>query len=113
MKTTYACIAIDYEQIYTICPNVGCKDYIHIYNNTKHDTKNRNLFRKSKCKCDMEKQIKIRVDETTPRISMTYYRNKSITTSRRRFKKQKQIYHPSQTDGIIKKRTGNFTVKFN
>jgi len=109
----YHALAIDYEKIYTICPNTTCKDYIHIYENYKNNINDQNLLRKSKCKCDLETQIKIRIDETTPRISMTYYRNKSITTSRRRFKKQKQIYSPEETDGAIKKRKGNFKVTFN
>jgi len=110
---TYHALAIDYENIYTICPNTTCKDYIHIYENYKNNIKNQNLLRRSNCKCDLEKQIKIRIDDTTPRISMTYYRNKSITTSRRRFKKQKKKYSPQETEGTIKKRTGDFTIKFN
>ena len=82
-------IAIDYYHIYTLCCNDKCPDHIHKYGS------NRNLSDRIEYRCchcpDDNTQIKIRIDETTKRCKLNYYtKNKSITLSKRDFKRQKK-----------------------
>ena len=111
---TYQIISIDYNNLYCLCCNSNCKEHIHIYPNKYKTTVDHYLRVKSLCKCDLNKHIDLRVDETTYRISLTYYDNRSITFSKRKFKNQKKIHEPNEVKaGSIKKRYGHFIVKFN
>ena len=111
-KKIYQAIAIDYNSIFVICPNKACKQHIHIYPSNLN-IENRNQIFKSICKPDHNADCCIRIDDTTSRITLTYYSNKSITMSRRKFNLQSQLYEPHKVaTGNIKKRHGNFIVKF-
>jgi len=107
----YQAIAIDYNSIFVICPN-KCKEHIHIYPSNLN-IENRNEIVNSVCKCDNGEKSCIRIDDTTSRITLTYYSNKSITMSRRKFNMQSQLYEPTKVPiGKIKKRYGSFIVEF-
>jgi hypothetical protein len=114
MQTTklYQAIAIDYHFFYVICPNQSCREHIHKYDSDLN-IENRNEIVKSICKMDHEKNVCIRVDETTSRTTLTYYPNKSITISKRKFMAQQRQYEPDKVEeGKIKVRNGNFIIKF-
>tara|TARA_R100001463_G_C3509900_1_gene219867 strand:- start:492 stop:839 length:348 start_codon:yes stop_codon:yes gene_type:complete len=115
MQTTklYQAIACDYHFFYVICPNQSCREHIHKYDSNLN-IKNRNEIVKSICKMDHEKNVCVRIDETTSRVTLTYYPNKSITISKRKFMSQQREYEPDFVpEGKIKVRTGNFVIKFN
>ena len=108
----YQAIAIDYHFIYIICPNKECKEHIHKYNSNLN-IEDRNEILKSVCKVDYNKDVCIRVDQTTSRITLTYYPNKSITISKRKFMAQQREYEPDKVSkGKMKLRKGNFVFKF-
>ena len=108
----YQCIAVDYKRIYVLCPNKECKEHIHYYASNRN-LKDRVLIMRSRCKSDLKNRVKIRIDETTMRTSLTYYKNRSITLSKRKFIKQEKEFDPSKVDkGKIKMRNGKFEVKF-
>jgi len=110
---TYQIIAIDYDKYYCLCPNVSCRDHIHIYPNKYQSIIDHYVRVKSLCKCDLNKHCDLRIDETTYRISLTYYNNRSITFSKRKFKNQKKIHEPTEVkEGYFKKRYGNFIIDF-
>jgi len=79
-------ICIDYNYIYTICCNTNCSDHIHKYGSDAN-TLNRLEYRCSHCPA-YNKEICIRIDDTTKRCKLNYYNNKSITLSTRAFNKQ-------------------------
>lgn len=108
----YQSIAIDYNFFFVICPNKTCKHHIHNYPSFLN-IEDRNEIVESICKVDNEKKVCVRIDETTARVTLTYYPNKSITISKRKFNQQRREYEPSEVaEGKIKMRTGNFIVKF-
>jgi len=108
----YHGIAVDYNFIFVMCPNTHCKDHIHKYP-SDININNRNEVVQSICKVDNEKNVCIRVDETTSRTTLTYYPNKSITISKRKFNQQRKKYEPDHVEnGKIKMRHGNFIVNF-
>ena len=103
-------VCIDNFNIYTICTTRNCKEHIHIYG-SGGDVSDRVEYRSSHCDAALNKNICIRIDETTKRACLRYYPNKSITISKRKYKTQlKQI---KKKEKKIKIKTGNFTVKFN
>lgn len=82
-------IAIDYNKIYTLCCNKLCPEHIHSYGSNR-DLSNRIEFRCSHCAYD-NTEIQIRIDETTKRCKLNYYMtNRSITFSRRDFRRQRR-----------------------
>ncbi len=108
----YQSIAVDYNYMYVICPNKFCKDHIHHYPSCS-DIKNRREITKSICKVDQENDVCIRVDDTTSRTTLTYYPNKSITISKRKYMQQQKIYDPKFVEkNKIKVRHGKFILKF-
>jgi hypothetical protein len=108
----YQAIAIDYHNMYVMCPNHYCKHHIHHYPSNRN-IYNRNEIIKSKCKVDDFNNVCIRIDETTYRTTLNYYPNKSITISKRKFIKEQREYEPNKVpSGKIKIRHGNFIVKF-
>ena len=108
----YQGIAVDYNFIYVICPNKTCKHHIHKYPSFLN-IEDRNEIVKSICKVDNEKKVCVRIDETSCRVTLTYYPNKSITISKRKFNQQKREFEPSEVEeGKIKVRHGDFIVKF-
>lgn len=108
----YQAIAIDYHFFYVMCPNQTCKDHIHKYDSNLN-IKSRNEIVKSICKTDYNKDVCIRIDETTSRVTLTYYPNKSITISKRKFMSQQREFEPDKvSEGKIKVRQGNFIIKF-
>lgn len=110
---TYQVIAVDYDYYYCLCPNVACKEHIHIYDNNYGSIIDHYVRVKSLCKCDLNKYCDLRIDETSYRISLTYYKNRSITFSRRKFKNQKKEKLDTEVKpGFIKKRYGDFVVEF-
>lgn len=107
----YQAIAIDYVNIYTICPNGSCKEHIHVYKND-NNIKDRNIIIKSLCKSDCGGECEVRIDQTSARVALTYYSNKSITLSKRKFNQQSRVHEPEKTPvSRIKIRRGSF--KFN
>ena len=83
-KNLVQAIAIDYHYIYTLCCNYSCKVHIHKYGSSEN-VSNRYESRCSHCPCDKNKNVNIRIDDTTKRCKLNYYNNKSITMSRRPF----------------------------
>ena len=82
-------IAIDFNNIYTLCCNTECPEHIHKYGSNR-DLSDRMEFRCSHCPCD-NTEIKIRIDETTKRCKLNYYiTNRSITFSNRDFRRQRR-----------------------
>ena len=81
---------IDYYHIYSTCNNPKCKDHFHLYGSGE-DISNRFEYRGSHCE-KSARNIKIRIDETTRRATMRYFRNKSITISTNKFLKQKKFF---------------------
>lgn len=82
-------ICIDYQKISTICTNAFCNDNIHQYPSCCN-LNNRYITTKSLCLEDFGQNICIRIDNTTKRISLNYYSNRTITLSKRKFKRQHQ-----------------------
>ena len=108
----YQAIAVDYHFCYIICPNSACREHIHAYESNLN-IENRNEIVQSICKVDYEKDVCVRIDETTARTTLTYYPNKSITISKRKFNHQQREYEPDRVSkNNIKVRTGNFILKF-
>ena len=64
----YQAIAVDYNFFYVICPNKTCKEHIHKYESFLN-IDDRNEIVKSKCKVDNEKNVCVRIDETSCRVT--------------------------------------------
>jgi len=114
METTklYQAIAVDYNFFFVICPNQACRHHIHQYNSNLN-IENRNEIVESICKADHKQNVCVRIDETTARTTLTYYPNKSITISKRKFTAQQREHDPSRVpEGKIKMRRGQFVLKF-
>jgi len=108
----YQAIAVDYNFFFVMCPNNACKHHIHKYPSDLN-IDDRNEIVQSICKVDNEKNVCVRIDETTARVTLTYYPNKSITISKRKFNQQKKQYEPDEVEeGKIKVRQGKFIIKF-
>jgi len=88
-KKLVQALCIDYQKISTICVNENCNENIHQYPSAC-ELRNRYITTKSLCLEDFGRDICIRVDETTKRISLNYYANRTITLSKRKFNKQKK-----------------------
>lgn len=100
---------IDYYNIYATCNNPKCKDIFHLYGSGE-DVSNRFEYRLSHCE-KFARKIKIRIDETSERCTMRYFRNKSITISRNKFLRQKEFFEKKKR---IKEsmKDGKYVVKF-
>jgi hypothetical protein len=108
------CIAIDYNYIYTLCCSNNCPHHIHKYGSA-NDLSNRMEYRCSHCPYD-KREVKIRIDETSKRCKLNYYKNKSITLSVRALKNQRLTIQKKNTQekNIWGQQAGNepFTVTF-
>jgi len=105
-KKLIHCIAVDYNFIWTTCTNYKCSDYLHRYGSCG-DVSNRIESRVSHCPADLNKEICIRIDDTTVRASMHYYSNRSITMSKRSFTKQQRLIFQRQLDQKTKEQYFN------
>jgi hypothetical protein len=92
-------LAIDYDYIYTLCCSKYCKHHIHKYGSAG-DLSDRMEYRCSHCRFD-RCEIKIRIDETTKRCKVNYYKNKSITLSTRALKYQRLKIEKKNKDKSI------------
>jgi|DEB0MinimDraft_6_1074348.scaffolds.fasta_scaffold07673_2 hypothetical protein len=86
-KKLVQALCIDYQKISTICVNENCNE-IHQYP-SDCELRNRYITTKSCCLEDFGKEICIRIDETTKRISLNYYANRTMTLSKRKFNRQR------------------------
>lgn len=81
----YAC-AVDYQYIYTFCPNPKCRQQIHIYR-SNGDLSNREFKYTNHCyMVDSPEHIQLCIVPATKRSSVTHYRNGSFIFSDRKFK---------------------------
>lgn len=87
-KKLVQALCIDYQKISTVCTNEHCNENIHQYPSAC-ELRNRYITTKSLCLEDFGRDISIRVDDTTKRISLNYYANRTITLSKRKFMRQK------------------------
>lgn len=85
MFKIYAC-AVDYQYIYTFCPNPKCRQQIHIYR-SNGDLSNREFKYTNHCyMVDSSEHIQLCIVPATKRSSVTHYRNGSFIFSDRKFK---------------------------
>lgn len=105
---------VDYEYIYCFCThkNKNCNEYLHMYNNITHTINNRFMIRESLCPDDGGQDVQIRVDPTTLRVSCSYYANKSIVLSKRKFRKQEREYNLNSSTHNFSIRKGKFRTSF-
>lgn len=98
-------IAIDYHHIYTLCCNDKCTHHIHEYDSNQN-LNDRMEIVFSHCLED-QSEIIIRVDKTTLRSKLNYYKNnKSMSFSKKDFKRQKKkIDEKAKKDLEIKYRS--------
>jgi len=102
-------LAIDYNNIYTICCNKYCPDHIHKYGSCSN-IKDRLEYRSSHCPWEEYKEICIRIDETTKRCQLNYYKkNRSMTLSKRGFRQQEKAVMEKKE--ILKKKQLYFDKK--
>ena len=100
---------IDYYHIYATCNNPKCRDVFHLYG-SGYDLENRFEYRKSHCE-KFARNIKIRIDETSERATMRYFRNKSITISKNKFLKQQEFFERMKNREAMKK-NGKYVISF-
>lgn len=104
----YAC-AIDYQYIYTFCPNPKCRQQIHIYR-SNGSLKDREFEYINHCyMVDSPEYITLCVVPATKRSSVTHYRNGTFIFSDRKFRNS----HPNviKKNNLIKKHIQNSKKK--
>lgn len=71
-RRSYLADSIDSKNIYVKCsiPSYKCKSKFHLYNSNGDWNSNRVLYCQNKCKCNLNRIIKIRINNKTKRISI-------------------------------------------
>ncbi len=73
-KTNFLADSVDSDHIYVKCsiPSNKCPNKFHLYNSKGDWNSNRVFVCKSKCICNKNKNIKIRVSNRTRRVSIVF-----------------------------------------
>lgn len=110
----YAC-AVDYQYVYTFCPNPKCRQQLHIYR-SNGDISDRKFKITNHCyMVDSPEKIQVCITPATKRSGLTHYRNGSFIFSDRKFKSSHPKFAPklpcpSEKNSPIKKRK-NYKLK--